>query len=84
MSVEPTAARQFAKDAIDAGWNVLIQSGEDTGGSPFVSVEARQGLTHLRLTWHTRETGTYRLFSCASGHRDISLKAARELLGGAA
>ena len=77
---EPTGARQFAKDAIDAGWNVLIQNGEDTGGAPFVSVEARRGLSHLRLTWHTRETGTYRLFSCADGRRDITLKAAREEL----
>lgn len=74
------AAQDFAIDAIDAGWSVLLQHGKDTGENPFVSVEAREGDRHLRLTWHTRDTGTYRLFSCALGRRDISLKAAREEL----
>ena len=74
------AARDFAVDAIDAGWDVLIRHGKDTGDSPFVSVEAVKPDRHLRLTWHTRDTGTYRLFSCALGRRDLSLKAAREEL----
>lgn len=77
---EPTAARQFATDAINADWNVLVQHSTDTGENPFVSIDAIKSGRHLRLTWHTRDTGTYRLFSCALGNRDVTLTAAREEL----
>lgn len=77
---EPTAARQFASDAINADWNVLVQHGTDTGENPFVSIEAIKTGRHLRLTWHTRETGTYRLFSCALGNHNVTLTKAREEL----
>ena len=80
MTIRPEAAFSFAKDAIDAGWNALIQHGQDTSGNPFVSVEARNGHRALRLTWHTRDTGTYRLFSAQSGHRTITLRDARNEL----
>ena len=75
-----TAAREFAVEAIDAGWSVMLLHGVDTGDSPFVSVEAKRDDRHIRVTWHTRQTGTYRLFSCAIGRRDVSLKAARSEL----
>ena len=71
------AARNFAVDAIDAGWSVLLRHGIDTGDNPFVNVEARRGHDHIVVTWHTRATGTYRLFSCMVNLRDVSLKSAR-------
>ena len=73
-----TAARNFAIEAIDARWDVLVRHGIDTGDNPFVTVEARRGDRHVMATWHTRATGTYRLFSCMVNKRDVSLKAARE------
>lgn len=73
----PTSAQDFAIDAIRSGWSVLLKHGKDTAGSPFVSVEAVKDERHLRITWHTRSTGTYRLFACSLNLGDVSLRGAR-------
>lgn len=39
-------------------------AGEDSGGSPFFAVLVGQAKgAQYKLTWHTRDTGSYRLFS---------------------
>lgn len=41
----------------------------DTGGSPFFTIETRPTAEHIAafVTWHTRATGRYRLFTCTLG-----------------
>ena len=60
------------------GWSFVVNHGKDTGDSPYVSTEARRGNDHVMITWHTRATGTYRLFSCMVNKRDVSLTKAFE------
>ena len=55
------------------GWSFMLNHGKDTGGSPFISIEARRGNQDVRITWHTRATGTYRLLSCMVNKRDTTL-----------
>ena len=55
------------------GWSFMLNHGKDTGNSPFVSVEARRENEHIMITWHTRATGTYRLFSCLVNKHDATL-----------
>ena len=67
---------------LNYGWSFVLQHGEDTWNSPFISIEAkktRDGET-IRITWHTRATGTYRLFSCMVNKRDVSLTKAIETI----
>jgi len=75
-------------DLIDAllgnGWSFMVNRGKDTGEHPFISVEARRGRQDVRITWHTRATGTYRLFSCMVNKRDVTLTKAMEVVHGAA
>lgn len=64
------------------GWSFVLQHGTDTGDSPFISIEAKKtkdGET-IRITWHTRATGTYRLFSCMVNKRDVTLAKAMETI----
>jgi hypothetical protein len=72
-------ARELTLTAIDNGWAVLFKPEVDTGGSPFVTVEGARGDQYFNVCWHTRGTGTYRIFHAslgASRHtaRDASLK----------
>lgn len=60
----PNRVGRFAAAAAEAGWRVRQGHGADTGGAPFVTVYARRGMWEVRATWHTRHTGTYRLFTC--------------------
>jgi len=62
----------------DYGWSYFLNHGKDTGDSPFISVEARRDNVDVRITWHTRATGTYRLFSCMVNKRDATLTKAME------
>lgn len=72
----------------ESGWSYGVSQARDSGGAPFITV---RGLPHwdqfteVQVTWHSRSTGTLRLFSCMArqlrrGFYDLSLKAARELI----
>ena len=85
-------SRAFLETALDHGWSAAYQRGKDSGGSPYITIEAsrpngdkRGTIARLTVTWHTRDTGTYRLFGCmtaahGSDWRDRSLKAATTFL----
>ena len=81
----PVAAAELIGLAYDGQWSFLLQHNVDSGGAPYVNFKAKRGLTEsVEVSWHTRQTGTYRLFDCASGinrgRHTISLTKARELL----
>lgn len=82
----PTRARALLDAAIDHGWAVAWQPGSDTSGAPFVTVRAVDTDTEIRVTWHTRATGTYRLFSAIArepgsrGWRDVTLTQAEAII----
>lgn len=83
------AARDLLLLCADAGWDVAVGHGVDTGGSPYVTVRAARQAPdgYLDLTWHTRATGTYRLFSCLLGRsrstvRDSTLRDVKALVRG--
>ena len=69
----PLKCRELVITLMDGGWSFMVNHGKDTGDHPFISVEARRGHGHVMVTWHTRATGTYRLFSCMVNKRDVSL-----------
>lgn len=92
MDIEqlPKAARSLVEYADWAGWRHAVADGVDTGGSPFVTVALRHPESGhaFRITWHTRNTGTYRLFSKSERPagkgvwRDAtSIKAIRAVIG---
>lgn len=58
------AARALALEAVAKGWTAGWMEGEDNGGNPFITLHMgkREG-AYYTITWHTRDTGTYRLFS---------------------
>lgn len=80
----PTAAATFAALAIEHGWAVQAVPDTDTGNAPFITVLAIRDTERLELTWHTRNTGTYRLSSAirgrGNGARDVTLTKARALI----
>ena len=87
--VSETNAREFLDFAIDHGASVMWQRSEDTGGNPYVTITVLINGWKLEATWHTRETGTYRLFSLIArgpnrGWHDVTLAKARELITKAA
>jgi hypothetical protein len=67
----PKAAVELIRCAADHGWRIGVGHGLDSGDSPFINIEL--GINDpswlYRLTWHTRGTGTYRLFTkiCRGG-----------------
>lgn len=82
-------ARELLLLCADEGWAATIGHGEDTGGSPFVTIRAARHDPdgYIDVTWHTRATGAYRLFHCLVGRsrssvRDAPLKAAKALVSG--
>jgi len=76
--VIPAKCKDLISALTDGGWSFVVNHGTDTGDSPFISIEARRGKVHIMITWHTRATGTYRLFSCMVNRRDVSLTKAME------
>ena len=78
MSPIPTKFHDLLRELIGGGWSFMVNQGKDTGDHPFISVEARRGQQDVRITWHTRATGTYRLFSCMVQKRDVTLTKAME------
>jgi len=74
----PDKCKELIGAYADNGWSFVVQHGKDTGDSPFISTEARRGDDHVMVTWHTRATGTYRLFTCVVNRRDVTLTKAME------
>ena len=74
----PAKCKDLIGALTDSGWSFVVQHGKDTGEHPFISIEARREAGHVMVTWHTRATGTYRLFSCMVNKRDVSLTKAME------
>lgn len=87
------AARDLVSLVEGSGWKWVAAEGKDNASNPFVTIVVGDVATgeQYKITWHTRATGTYRLFSKimseAKGHpwRDApSLKAIRERVPAAA
>jgi hypothetical protein len=74
----PTKCQNLIAALAISGWSFVVQHGKDTGDSPFISIEGRRDTCHVMITWHTRATGTYRLFSCMVNKCDVSLTKAME------
>lgn len=74
----PAKLADVVTGLLDYGWSFVVQHGKDTGDHPFISIEGRRDMQHVMITWHTRATGTYRLFSCMVNKRDVSLTKALE------
>lgn len=60
----PAKLREVTNAAIEAGRSFIVSHGQDTGGSPFVSVTVKWDANEVRITWHTRDVGSYRAFLC--------------------
>lgn len=85
----PDRASSLVHALLVHGWATKTVHGLDTANNRFVSVEACRGDHELRLTWHTRDSGTYRLFSALArgdgrgrGWHTTTLTAARDLATG--
>mgnify|MGYP001384053506 FL=1 len=62
----PDGVRRLVAAAMDApvATGFMVTHGRDSGGAPFVVFRAVQGDDReVRMVWHTRDAGTYRLFS---------------------
>ncbi|MEU9890213.1 hypothetical protein [Sphaerisporangium sp. NPDC051011] len=61
----PGPARQLLDLARAHGWRTLVNPATDTGGHVFVAVKVGRSRPWIQvdITWHTRDTGTFRLFS---------------------
>lgn len=61
----PKAAVGMINIAAHCSWTVGWQWGEDNGGNPFVTVHVAEPGSgeYFKYTWHSRGTGTLRLFS---------------------
>ena len=74
----PTKCRELIESLTDNDWSFVLKHGVDTGESPFISIEALRGDDRIWVTWHTRATGTYRLFSCLLNKRVVTLTKAMQ------
>lgn len=84
MTAHPPA-RELLLLAVDHGWSAALARGVDSGGASFVVVKAKRESEPpylVEVTWHTRNTGTYRFFSAVvgagQGIQRVSLTKARE------
>jgi hypothetical protein len=61
----PKAAVGLLNTAALSGWTTGWQWAEDSGNSPFVTVHVADpdSREYFKYTWHSRGTGTLRLFS---------------------
>lgn len=76
----PTKCIELINNLLLSRWSFVVNHGTDTGGSPYINVEAARDNQKLYITWHTRETGTYRLFSCLHNARTVTLTKAMEAI----
>lgn len=86
MSDFPEKARPLIEQMLESGWSFVVNHGTDTGGCAFVSIEGKRGNSGVKCAWHTRDTGTYRLFTCIAstpGTRwgDVTLRRALSIVG---
>lgn len=72
MTIIPPGCRVLTEALTVNGWSFMLNHGTDTGDNPYISTEARRGTDTLMVTWHTRDTGTYRLFTCMVNKRDAT------------
>ncbi|MGW5519058.1 hypothetical protein [Nocardia africana] len=89
--VPPKLLADMITAAISHRRSFVVQHGDDSAGNPFVTFTAKwlpEGCdvsTDIKLTWHTRKTGAYRLFSswaashCERAH-NVTGKQAMRLL----
>ena len=62
--LEIKAAQSLALEAVAKGWKAGWTRQEDNAGNPSITLHiGKRNGSYYTLTWHTRETGTYRLFS---------------------
>jgi hypothetical protein len=69
----PKRLNEVVTSLVDYGWSFVVQHNKDTGDHPYIGIEARRDTQHVMITWHTRATGTYRIFTCMVNKRDTSL-----------
>lgn len=87
MTADAAAARALLDLAITYDWPVAWLPSVDSGGNPYVTVRGRHPDGRaFEATWHTRATGTYRLFSAAietrhnSTYRDAPMRRVQEYI----
>jgi hypothetical protein len=76
----PARCKDLVAELTDCGWSFVLNHGKDTGENPYINIEARRGDQHIYVTWHTRATGTYRLFTCLSNKRQTTFARAMEVV----
>lgn len=69
----PKGLTQLVTAALENRRHFRVEHGEDIGGHPFTSVEvvchpADARPARVNATWHTRDSGTYRLFSLIASY----------------
>ena len=72
-----------------SGWSYSVKHDHDTAGNAFITVTGVphwDPITSIRATWHTRATGTLRLFSAMGrehyrGWRDMPVSRLRSMIG---
>lgn len=77
-AITPAKCKDLIAALMHGGWSFVVQRGVDTGNNPYISTEARRDKDTLMITWHTRGTGTYRLFTCMVNKCDVTLTKAME------
>jgi REP element-mobilizing transposase RayT len=66
---------------VRAGWSLNVMHEVDTGGNPFITVEAVRRPDHVHASWHTRDNqGKYRLFSLLVNEQEFTLSKALEFV----
>ena len=64
LAALPKGAQRLLDAGKARGHRWAVKWGEDTGGNPFVRIKvAASQWAEVNATWHTRDTGTLRLFS---------------------
>lgn len=83
----PAGLKKAVDAALKHGRPFIVNHGMDSGDSPFVALTVKwDELYEVRLTWHTRDTGSYRLFStlvrtATRNWHWVSMSAAIDLIG---
>ena len=83
----PKALQRTIDNALHSSRAFGVSHGSDTGDNPFVTLTVKWDGHEIRLTWHTRTTGTYRFFSGLAatpgrGWHDVTLTQADTLIRG--
>jgi len=74
-------AVKFINALVRHGWSLNVMHEQDSGGNPFVTVEAVRRPDHVHASWHTRDNnGRYRLFSLLVNEAESTLSKALEFI----